>query len=228
VILSVQQSRNAPEPQGDFRSSDDSYQSGPLFDMAHGESKNADFVVWSRAQLEEKRSTMTRAIKLLSDQKYDESIADFTSMIVEDPHHRTALVGRAQAYEQSGLLAEAVADYETLIRPPNSDPGFKSRLVDLLSSSPDASVRNGRRAVELAIQVLDATRRNPPNEYAITFALIQLAAAQAESGDFDAAAATQREAIEASTESVRDSLRDRLKLYEARKPYRREMPETGN
>src|SRR3989304_5369406 len=69
---------------------------------------------------------------------------------------------------------------------------------------------------------LGAPRQSAPKPESEAMALALLAAAQAEAGEFEAAVATQREAIAVASESVRDSLRERLKLYEARKPYRRE------
>jgi uncharacterized protein len=105
------------------------------------------------------------------------------------------------------------------------DAGAKGQLANLLATSPDATVRDGHRAVALASDCLAATRLTFPNEYAVSIALTQLAAAQAEAGNFDAAMATQREAIETSkSEQALDHLREVLQKYEAKQPYHRSPP----
>ena len=52
-----------------------------------------------------------------------------------------------------------------------------------------------------------------------------LAAAYAESGDFRAAIKWQRKEIESTDESDREEDQKRLELYEAGKPYHKELPQ---
>ena len=91
-----------------------------------------------------------------------------------------------------------------------------NNLASLLATSPNSGDRDGKRAVELATEAAKLARQtNSGNPYLLYEALDTLAAAEAESGDFAAAVATQREAIEKAAEAQRESLRERLKLYEA-------------
>ena len=125
VYLSVQKGGGAVEPQGDFRSSDDTFQFGPVFDLAHGESREAEFTVWPWAMLREARARLVRGFERLKEHKYDEAIAEFNALILADNGDLSALNGRAQAFEQSGRIAAAVTDYETLVRLQPDDTGEK-------------------------------------------------------------------------------------------------------
>ena len=87
----------------------------------------------------------------------------------------------------------------------------------LLATNPNASIRNGTEAVELARR---AIRLSGGREPAI---LDTLAAAYAEAGRFAEATQTARQAIELAAaegkRSLADKIRGRLDLYQAHKPY---------
>jgi serine/threonine-protein kinase len=85
----------------------------------------------------------------------------------------------------------------------------------LMATCSDASLRNGRIAVEQAQKAVAATNRKDPN------VLDTLAAAYAENGQFDQAVRTQKEAMVLITsETALKDYRSRLDLYEANEPYR--------
>jgi beta-lactamase regulating signal transducer with metallopeptidase domain/protocatechuate 3,4-dioxygenase beta subunit len=44
------------DPQGDYRSADDTFDVGQIFELQHGESTEADFQVWPKAKIEEMRA----------------------------------------------------------------------------------------------------------------------------------------------------------------------------
>ncbi len=91
----------------------------------------------------------------------------------------------------------------------------QNALAWLLATSKYPELRNGDQAVELARTIVGQNAR--PNY------LDTLAAAQAETGDFDAAIATQTRAIEALDESqtgAADKYRERLSAYINRDPWR--------
>lgn len=60
---------------------------------------------------------------LLSDKKYQESIAWFDKALVEAPNHRGALMGRAVAFIQLEQYPEAIAELDYLI-------GFMSKTLE--------------------------------------------------------------------------------------------------
>jgi tetratricopeptide (TPR) repeat protein len=101
------------------------------------------------------------------------------------------------------------------------DPGWPSNFRQaawFLATNPNAGLRNGPRAVELAREACQANE-HPAAEY-----LDALAAAYAEVGRFDEAATTARRAAELASSAGQGEqakrIRGRLRLYEERRPYR--------
>ena len=97
----------------------------------------------------------------------------------------------------------------------NSRPDDVALLNDIawtLATNPNASIRNGREAVELAER---AVRLSGGQQPAI---LDTLAAAYAEAGRFPDAVQTAEKALELATRqnkaALADSLRTRIKLYQ--------------
>jgi tetratricopeptide (TPR) repeat protein len=102
-----------------------------------------------------------------------------------------------------------------------AQPDFLPALNEaahVLAASPEASVRNGAEAVTLAER---AVKLSGGRE---AMYLDTLAAAYAEAGRFPDAIATARRALDVATRpdqsQLREGLAARLRLYEARKPYR--------
>ncbi|MGS0681577.1 tetratricopeptide repeat protein [Shewanella sp. 125m-7] len=95
----------------------------------------------------------------------------------------------------------------------------------ILATCPEAEYRNGNKALELSLALLESDEQDPTN-------LDNLAAAYAEIGDFDAAIDTQRKAIEAlnlgSDKSKTAEFKQRLKSYQNYEPYREALPLIGN
>jgi TPR repeat protein len=92
--------------------------------------------------------------------------------------------------------------------------GFNG-LAWILATSQNPEIRNGPSAIFFAEKAVAATKRKEPK------CLDTLAAAYAEVGEFDKAAKTQIEAIpHVHTKAEKKDYRARLKLYEAKQPYR--------
>ena len=91
-------------------------------------------------------------------------------------------------------------------------------VYDVYRDGPDASIRNGARAVELAQQ---AERLSEAKDPALAGTL---AAAYAEAGRFGEAVATAQRALEQATAQTNtaqvETLRVRLKLYQSGSPFR--------
>ena len=97
-------------------------------------------------------------------------------------------------------------------------PAFLNQLAWLLATCPEAAVRNGAEAVELAKRAVNLSGGRDPA------VLDTLAAAYAEAGRFsDAAGTAQRAAglaAEQSDTALADAIRGRIERYQARSPYR--------
>ena len=91
-----------------------------------------------------------------------------------------------------------------------------NNLAWLLATSPEATLRDGGRAMRLAEWACQSTSyKSPP-------LLESLAAAYAETGQFDQAIRITQQAIEivrGNPKASTDTLESRLKLYRAGKPY---------
>jgi tetratricopeptide (TPR) repeat protein len=116
----------------------------------------------------------------------------------------------------TALLREAKEAYETVIRANPTDAAVLNELAWFLATSWDDSVRDGKRAVELATKACELTEfRNPG--YIDT-----LTAAHAEAAQFAEAVRWQKKALEHpegfSKEAI-EAMQARLKLYEAGKPF---------
>jgi protein O-mannosyl-transferase len=124
----------------------------------------------------------------------------------------------AIALEEKGEFAEAIHHYEKALElAPRSIPTL-TNFAWLLATSQDASVRNGRKAVELAgqaDQLVGGTN---------TLVLRTLAAAYAEHGEFAKAIRTARSAMQLARMQGEDplatNLDQQISLYQLGMPYR--------
>ncbi|ABZ78143.1 Sel1 domain protein repeat-containing protein [Shewanella halifaxensis HAW-EB4] len=95
----------------------------------------------------------------------------------------------------------------------------------ILATCPEAQYRNGNKALELSLALLESNEQDPTN-------LDNLAAAYAEIGDFNAAISTQQKAIKAldlsADQSKTAEFKQRLKTYQNYEPYREVLPLIGN
>jgi tetratricopeptide (TPR) repeat protein len=98
------------------------------------------------------------------------------------------------------------------------EPSVQNNLAWLLATTPDATLRNGAKAMALAEQA------NHLSGGGNAFVLHTLAAAYAETGRYGEATATARRALELAVAQKNDDLTAKLakeiKLYEADRPMR--------
>jgi tetratricopeptide (TPR) repeat protein len=151
-------------------------------------------------------------------QQYDLALADFSAAIRLDPDHALSFNNRALVYRQRHEYDQAIADYAKAIRlmPHHNAPC--GGLAWLLATCPQASVRDGRKAVELATRACEFTAWQDRIE------LETRAAACAECSDFPAAIQWQKKAIAlvpGDPDRIEECQR-RLKLYENGQPWREE------
>jgi tetratricopeptide (TPR) repeat protein len=156
-----------------------------------------------------------RANVALARKRYDEAIADYGKSIEMDPTYDVPWNMRGRCWEEKKEYAKALADYEKAAQLAGKLPyyaGYHAAVARLRAACPDAKVRDGKKALEAARKAYELAKG--PNEMAT------LAAAHAELGEFEKAVEWQTKAIETAPEAQRDQYRQRLKLYEGKKPYR--------
>ena len=151
--------------------------------------------------------------------KSAKAIETYTAFLAKEPGEWQALRGRGDIYLNIGKQAEAIADYEKALKLQPKDHSLLNNLAWVLATSPDAMLRNGRRAIELATAACKVT------EYKFAFILSTLAAAYAETGDFAAAVKWSSKAVQVGDKEHDDSLKKELESYQAKKPWRELLSE---
>jgi tetratricopeptide (TPR) repeat protein len=149
--------------------------------------------------------------------RIDDAMAQWEKALGTQPNDAAfhALLGNA--FLRAGSQKVAITEYERAAQLSAQDPLGRNNLAWLLATSPDASIRDGNRAIELAKEAVRLSRGKDPNY------LRTLAAAFAEAGHFGEAKETARQALQAaerrSDSALTNALRDEIALYELGLPY---------
>jgi tetratricopeptide (TPR) repeat protein len=143
---------------------------------------------------------------------------EFKVVIHDDPKNFEAHHLLAKAYLLQGQTAAAVDEFQASLTLDVNQAETLNEYAWLLATSPHDNVRNGVEAVRLAGRACELTRGQEPT------CLGTLAAAYAETGDFDKAVAAGRAAHDLALAQGRKPLADTnqqlLALYRAHKPFR--------
>ena len=145
----------------------------------------------------------------------ERALADYNQAIRSSPEDANAYYGRATVYAALGEEKRAIADFDRSLDLSPARDAYND-LAWLLATSPNAALRDGLRAVRLARKACELSKWKSPAE------LDTLAAAYAEIGDFAEAVRWQQKALELfkSKNKSGDGAHERLRRYEAHKPYR--------
>jgi tetratricopeptide (TPR) repeat protein len=143
--------------------------------------------------------------------RYREAVPYFGRLIAADPANRQSWDAGATALILAGEHARAKVVLEQALAAFPDDLTLLDLLARHLAACPDHAVRDGKRAVELARQLVEKVPTAESHE--------TLAMALAQSGRFDLAAAEQSDLIERFADSVEPANAERwranLKLYQS-------------
>ena len=198
-------------------------------------------------------SHFNRGLLYLGFRRFREAILDFDAVIREEPKEYRAYFHRASAHAKMGQRKAALADYENALRSaPNTgdadvirgrtfaakedyakaafyfdrakrrsprDPYVLDKVAWFKATCPNGSFRNGQEAVQESTKACEISKWKDGDQ------IDTLAAAYAETGDFNQAVKFQRQALALRPLAEPDSLpymQRRLRSYQARKPFREE------
>lgn len=157
-------------------------------------------------------------VALLQKGRVNEAVVHLEKAVEINPDSATNRLDLGNALYMLGRIPEALTEWRAGLRSdPNSLP-LLGQTAWVLATSPEASVRNGSEALELAERAERASEGNNP---AI---LDTLGAAYAEAGRFPEAVAAARRALSLATalqaQPLAEEIKARMALYEARTPFR--------
>jgi tetratricopeptide (TPR) repeat protein len=175
-----------------------------------------------------------RALAYSQMSSYDSALADFGQTMRFDPKNALVHFDRGLLYSQEGEHRLAAADFKQALLLESHDNGTKSANLDyaklllrdpshatayhslawVWATSPDASVRDGQKALEYANKACELSGWKNANF------LGTLAAGYAECGNFKEAVRWQNKALDLSQGEDTAKLRSRVELYRAGRPYR--------
>ncbi len=142
-----------------------------------------------------------------------EAVAQYREAVRIDPTFVVAQVNLGETLFEQGLSREAISSLEKALdlQPANSD--IEERLAWMLATAPQAALRNGPKALELAMKACQQSSGTNPDF------LRTLAAAYAETGDFSNARKTAQSALQMagaqSDGAVAGKLPREIKLYQS-------------
>lgn len=157
------------------------------------------------------------------------AIEALSKAIEQDPSDDDAFRLRADAYLSTGQHAEAINDFEHVLPQADKDYNVLNNYAWVLATSPEDKLRDGAKAVKMATEACELTGYETPH------ILSTLAAACAESGDFENAKKWSAKAVELSQKEVdaaktdeertrlqsdNEQLKKELASYEEGKPTR--------
>ncbi len=149
--------------------------------------------------------------------KLDEGISHFEQALQTSPGFSPAHYNLSIALLQKGSVGEAIVHLQKALQFDPANSRIQNRLAWLLATCPDASLRDGAKAVELARQANALSGGKDP------IILHTLAAAFAEAGRFGDAVQSEQKAIELALAAGRQDMVGQfnggLKRYEAKLPF---------
>jgi hypothetical protein len=154
---------------------------------------------------------------LVQEHKYDAAEGEFAEGARLNPEDPAGHYQRALALAAQHQTAEAIRQYREVLRLMPDFANALNNLAWLLASSPNAGIRNGPEAVELALRACALTQTND------AIKIETLADACAEARNFEAAAAWAQKAHDVAVAHQQNDLAEQTlelkKLFQSRRAY---------
>jgi tetratricopeptide (TPR) repeat protein len=168
-----------------------------------------------KAQPDSVDAHFARALISQAQRRFADAVVDYTECLTRLPNALELRLGRAQCEEARSDYAEALDDYEKVIaRDPREGLAYLG-AASILATCKDASVRDGKKAVQYANHCLDQQDNIAKwNKHFV------LAAGLAETGDFKNAVAHGEMALNDAPEKIRPALNRAVNLYRNETPLR--------
>ena len=139
----------------------------------------------------------------------------YDKVLQKEPDNFDALRGKADAFLALGKHAEAISIYDKALKIDPENSGVLNNLAWVLATSPKDDLRDGKRAVKLATKACEET------DYKAGHILSTLAAAYAETGDFETARKWSAKAVEEGREEELEALKKELRALQEGNPLAR-------
>jgi tetratricopeptide (TPR) repeat protein len=175
----------------------------------------ADYNAAARLDPDDADTYFRRGLSWLTQRQYERATADFDQALALNPDDADVLYNRGIARMMRQEYDKAISD---LTRVLEVDP--KSRhacwgLARIFATCPDERYRDGAKALQMATKQCDLAG------WKDWTGVDNLAAAYAESGNFEAAVGWQQKAVRDAPKASKADCKGRLELYQARKPFHR-------
>jgi Flp pilus assembly protein TadD len=154
---------------------------------------------------------------------FKDAVYHFNKALGSNPDYEGAYYNLGKIFSNHGKIEKAILFYRKAL---DLNPKMIQALYNLswiFSCNEDEKYRNGKEAVKLAERLCKITQYSQP------LALDALAAAYAETGDFDSAVLTAKKGLELALHQEPKELvlglTKRIQLYQTKRPYRQRILE---